>query len=87
MFDDSSTSLSCLLFAIEPTGTSYWACEMIAMLLIPFGADMWVYPTALRKPDWRADNSDDRAVGTGSILISSLVKEYVKIHFNHWDQH
>ena len=32
--------LSCLLFALEPTGTNYWACEMIAMLLIPFGADM-----------------------------------------------
>lgn len=35
-------SLSCLLFAVEPTGTNYWACEMIAMILIPFGADMSV---------------------------------------------
>ena len=31
---------ACWLYAVEPVGTSYWACEFIANIFNPFGADL-----------------------------------------------
>jgi MFS family permease len=34
------TGVACLIFAVEPENTIYWACEFISMLCLPFGADL-----------------------------------------------
>ena len=34
------SGLANLLYAVEPVGTNYWACEFIAGLLLPFGIDL-----------------------------------------------
>ncbi|CAD6589695.1 MAG: hypothetical protein TREMPRED_005476 [Tremellales sp. Tagirdzhanova-0007] len=31
--------IGCMLFAVEPAGTNYWACEFIGLLILPFGID------------------------------------------------
>ena len=33
-------SAACWLYAFEPPGTSYWACEFISNIVNPFGADL-----------------------------------------------
>jgi hypothetical protein len=33
-------SIACLLFAVEPKETSYWACQFISLMLIPWGIDL-----------------------------------------------
>jgi hypothetical protein len=37
-----SRSIACLLFAVQPAGTTYWACEFVSLLLIPWGIDFMV---------------------------------------------
>ena len=33
-------SVSSVLYAVEPRGTNYWACEFIATLCLPWATDM-----------------------------------------------
>ncbi|WOO80487.1 Efflux pump terJ [Vanrija pseudolonga] len=36
------SGMACIIYAVEPTGTLYWKAEFIALLLLPFGADLTV---------------------------------------------
>ncbi|TXT07461.1 hypothetical protein VHUM_03181 [Vanrija humicola] len=36
------SGMACIIYAVEPEGTLYWKAEFIALLLLPFGADLTV---------------------------------------------
>lgn len=36
----SLSSLAPLLFAVEPSGAIYWACQFVSFVLLPWGIDL-----------------------------------------------
>ena len=68
--DRSDESAACWMFAVQPIGTNYWACEFIANLVNPFGADLhgpvfllWILFMI---------RTDPSTMGIDSIMISNL---------------
>lgn len=60
---------ACVLYAAEPTGTSYWAMEFIACCCLPFGADMTVAVGSILMSNMSRD--DEQSVA-GALFQTSV---------------
>ncbi|KAL7420663.1 hypothetical protein Q5752_004614 [Cryptotrichosporon argae] len=70
------SGLANLLFAVEPDGTTYWACEFVGLICLPFGADLTVGVGSIVMSNLCDDDEQSVAASLG-ICIASLVSETV----------
>ncbi|KAL7424622.1 hypothetical protein Q5752_000306 [Cryptotrichosporon argae] len=63
------SGMTCLLYAVEPTGTIFWAVEFIALLCLPFGADLTVGVGSILVSN--LCDEDEQSVG-GALFQTSL---------------
>lgn len=60
---------ACILYAVEPVGTSYWAMEFVACCCLPFGADMTVAVGSILMSNLSHDNEQSIA---GALFQTSV---------------